>query len=278
MSIEEQNAPQQPAKPKPGEYTLTPDRLERRIFKAAGQAIADFKMIEDGDKIMVAVSGGKDSWVMLYVLNELKKRAPVEFEILAVNLDQGYKGYEIHIIEEYLETHGIPYHMAEKNIAGICAEKITDGTTWCSLCSRLRRGSLYGLAEQFKCNKIALGHHQDDMIETLLLNAFFIGKLGSMAPKLKADDGRNIVIRPLIYVLEDEIREFTRIKNFPVVCCQCPLMCGETVHGDYKRRCIKNLLKQLEEEIPEIKNSLLASLKNIHTTHLLDKDLWKFED
>jgi tRNA 2-thiocytidine biosynthesis protein TtcA len=257
-------------------YETTPERLEKRIFKAAGQAIADFKMIEEGDKIMVAVSGGKDSWVMLSILNDLQKRAPVNFEIMAVNLDQGYEGFEVDIIEDYLIKEKIPYHMAEKNINKIVQEK-NDGGTWCSLCSRLRRGTLYGLAEQLGCNKIALGHHQDDMIETLLLNAFFIGRLGSMAPKLKADDGKNIIIRPLIYVLESEIREYTKIKNFPVVCCQCPLMCGETVHGDYKRRRIKVLIKQLEGEIPDIRNSLLASLKNVKPSHLLDGDLWKFE-
>jgi tRNA 2-thiocytidine biosynthesis protein TtcA len=257
-------------------YELTPERLEKRIFKAAGQAITDFNMIEEGDKIMVAVSGGKDSWVMLSILNDLQKRAPVNFSLMAVNLDQGYEGFEVDIIEDYLIKEKIPYHMAEKNINKIVQEK-NDGGTWCSLCSRLRRGTLYGLAEKLACNKIALGHHQDDMIETLLLNAFFIGKLGSMAPKLKADDGKNIIIRPLIYVLESEIREYTKIKNFPVVCCQCPLMCGETVHGDYKRRRIKVLIKQLESEIPDIRNSLLASLKNVKPSHLLDSDLWKFE-
>ncbi len=257
-------------------YETTPERLEKRIFKAVGQAVTEFKMIEEGDNIMVAVSGGKDSWVMLSVLNDLQKRAPVNFEIIAVNLDQGYDGFETHIIEDYLIAQKIPYHMAEKNINKIVQEKNSEGSTWCSLCSRLRRGTLYGLAEKLGCNKIALGHHQDDMIETLLLNAFFIGKLGSMAPKLKADDGKNTIIRPLIYVLESEIREYTKIKGFPVVCCQCPLMCGETVHGDYKRRRIKGLIKQLEAEIPDIRNSLLASLKNVNPTHLLDSQLWKF--
>jgi tRNA 2-thiocytidine biosynthesis protein TtcA len=258
-------------------YETTPERLEKRIFKAVGQAITEFNMIEEGDKIMVAVSGGKDSWVMLSVLNDLQKRAPINFEIMAVNLDQGYEGFEVHIIEDYLEANKIPYFMAEKNINKIVQEKNNEGATWCSLCSRLRRGTLYGLAEQLGCNKIALGHHQDDMIETLLLNAFFIGKLGSMAPKLRADDGKNVIIRPLIYVLESEIREYTTLKKFPVVCCQCPLMCGETVHGDYKRRRIKNLIKQLEAEIPDIRNSLLASLKNVNPTHLLDPELWNFK-
>lgn len=259
------------------QYDRTPDRLEKRIFKGVGQAIKDFNMIEEGDKIMVAVSGGKDSWVLLSVLRDLQKKAPVNFEMIAVNLDQGYTGYETHVIEEYLASQKIPYHMAEKNINKIVQEKNQEGSTWCSLCSRLRRGTLYGLAENLQCNKIALGHHQDDMIETLLLNAFFIGRLGAMAPKLKADDGKNVVIRPLIYVLEEEIRAYAKNKKFPIVCCQCPLMCGETVHGDYKRRRIKQLIRSLEAEIPEIRHSLLASLKNIHASHLLDLSLWNFD-
>jgi tRNA 2-thiocytidine biosynthesis protein TtcA len=258
-----------------GQYELTPFRLEKRIFKAVGEAIHDFNMIQEGDKIMVAVSGGKDSWVMLHVLHDLQKRSPVKFEIIAVNLDQGYDGYEVHTIESYLRERGIPYHMSYKDINGIVQEKNKPGTTWCSLCSRLRRGSLYGMAEKLSCNKIALGHHQDDMIETLLLNAFFIGKLATMAPKLRSDDGKNMVIRPLIYVLEDEVRTYAQQMKFPIVCCQCPLMCGETVHGDYKRRRIKNLIRDLQKEIPDIRNSLLASLKNVNPTHLLDKDMWR---
>ncbi len=256
---------------------LSPYKLEKKIFKATGEAIGDFSMIEEGDKIMVGVSGGKDSWVLLHVLSEMRKRAPIDFELIAVNLDQGYEGFRTDIIEDYLAEKGIKFHMAFKNINKIVQEKNQDDSTWCSLCSRLRRGSLYGLAEELGCNKIALGHHLDDMIETLLLNGFFIGRLGSMSPKLRADDGKNIIIRPLIYVEESDIREYSRQLKFPVVCCQCPLMCGESVHGDYKRRRIKNLLTQLQKEIPGIKTSLLASLKNVHTTHLLDKDLWKFK-
>ncbi len=253
------------------------EKLEKKIFKGVGQAISDFSMIEDGDKIMVGVSGGKDSWVLLHILNDLKKRAPVDFEIIATNLDQGYEGFRTDIIEDYFEKHAIPYHMAFKDINGIVQEKNSKNATWCSLCSRLRRGTMYGLAEELGCNKIALGHHLDDMVETLLLNAFFIGRLGSMSPKLRSDDGKNVVIRPLIYVEEDDIRTYAKSKEFPVVCCQCPLMCGETVHGDFKRRRVKQLLTSLQKEIPGIKNSLLASLKNVHPTHLLDKDLWTFD-
>lgn len=171
---------------------------------------------------------------------------------------------------------GIAYHMAYVDIATPVLEKSADGTVPCSLCSRLRRGNLYGMAEKLGCNKIALGHHQDDLIETLLLNTFFIGKLGSMAPKLNADDGKNVVIRPLVYVREDEIIQYTKDIGFPIVCCQCPLMCGEDIHADHKRRKIKMLLKDLETEIPEIKNSLLASLTNVKPSHLLDRNLWKF--
>lgn len=250
--------------------------LEKKIFKSVGRAIGDFNLIEEGDKILVAVSGGKDSWVMLYVMNELKKRAPVNFDIIAVNIDQGWAGFRQDIVEDFLDFHEIPFHMEDFNIAKIIEEKTEPGSTPCSLCSRLRRGSLYGLAEKLQCNKIALGHHLDDFIETLLLNSFFIGRLGSMAPKLKAEDGKNIVIRPLVYVHEKDIVAYSKEKQFPIVCCQCPLMCGETVHGDYKRREIKKLLTQLEETIPNIKNSLMASLGNVHPSHLLDKKIWDF--
>lgn len=257
---------------------ILPHKLEKRIFQKVGKAIGDFSMIEDGDKILVAVSGGKDSWVMLYVLNELRKRAPVNFELIAVNIDQGWAGFRQDIVEDFLAEHEIPFFMEDFNIAGIIAEKGEPGATPCSMCARLRRGSLYGLAEKLKCNKIALGHHLDDFVETLLLNQFFIGKLGAMAPKLHADDGKNIVIRPLVYVQESDIIQFTKQMNFPVVCCQCPLMCGETVHGDFKRRYIKELITTLEKKIPDIKNSLIASLGNVHVSHLLDKTLWSFDE
>lgn len=250
--------------------------LEKKIFRKIGTAIADFNLIEEGDKIMVAVSGGKDSWILLHVLNELKKRAPIDFELVAANIDQGYSGFRQDIVEDFVAKMGLKYHMAYVDIATPVLAKSEDGTVPCSLCSRLRRGNLYGMAEKLGCNKIALGHHQDDLIETLLLNAFFIGKLGSMAPKLHADDGKNIVIRPLIYVREDEIIEYAKHLQVPIVCCQCPLMCGEDIHADHKRRKIKMLLKDLEVEIPEIKNSLLASLTNVKPSHLLDRNLWKF--
>jgi tRNA 2-thiocytidine biosynthesis protein TtcA len=252
-------------------------KLEKRIFGSVGRAIGDFGLIDDGDKILVAVSGGKDSWVLLYVLRELQKRAPVDFEILAVNIDQGWKGFRQDVVEDFLRIHEIPFHMEDFNIAGIIEEKTAPGSTPCSLCSRLRRGSLYGLAERFGCNKIALGHHLDDLVETLFLNMLFLGKISTMAPKLKADDGKNMVIRPLAYTHERDIIEYTKQMKFPIVCCQCPLMCGETVHGDYKRRMVKQLLSTLETRFPNVKDSMISSLGNVNPTHLLDPRLFDFK-
>jgi tRNA 2-thiocytidine biosynthesis protein TtcA len=252
-------------------------RLEKRIFHLAGKAIHEFNLIQEGDKILVAVSGGKDSWVMLYILNELRKRAPIHFEIIAVNIDQGWKGFRQDIVEDFLAKNEINFHMEDFDIASIVNEKTEAGSTPCSLCSRLRRGSLYGLAEKLKCTKIALGHHLDDFVETSLLNQFFIGRTGAMSPKLLADDGHNVVIRPLMYVLEKDIMAYAEAKKFPIVCCQCPLMCGETVHGDFKRRYVKNLLKDLELKIPNIKQSLMSSLGNVHASHLLDRSLFDYD-
>lgn len=251
-------------------------KLEQRIFGKVGKAIHDFDMIHDGDKIMVAISGGKDSWVLLHVLWELKKRAPVDFEIVALNIDQGYAGFRQDVVEDYCTSRGIPYQMEFRDIATPVLEKSEEGAIPCSLCSRLRRGTLYGMAEKLGCNKIALGHHQDDMIETLLLNAFFIGKLAAMAPKLNSDDGKNIVIRPLAYVKESDIVNYSQHLNVPIVCCQCPLMCGADVHADHKRQKIKALIGDLEKDIPDIRNSMLAALTNIKPSHLLDKNLWDF--
>ncbi len=254
------------------------DKIATKLTRAVGQAIGDFDLISDGDRIMVAISGGKDSWALLDVLNQMQKRAPVDYKIIAVNIDQGYSGFRQDIVEEYVRKHGFEYHMEFFDIAGIIEEKTKPGDTPCSLCARLRRGSLYGLAEKYNCNKIALGHHQDDFIETLLLNSFFVGRLASMAPKLVSDDGKNVVIRPLVYASEAMIKSYVTKMGFPVICCQCPIMCGETVHGDYKRRMIKKLVDQLETVIPHIRDSLLASLGNIQPSHLLDKDLWDFKN
>ncbi|HEX4926147.1 MAG TPA: tRNA 2-thiocytidine(32) synthetase TtcA [Bdellovibrionales bacterium] len=252
------------------------DALEKRIFRGVGQAIGDFNLVSEGDRILVGVSGGKDSWTLLHVMNEMRKRAPVEYHLVAVNIDQGYPGFRQDLIADYLDIHQIPYHLESTTHAQIVDEK-SNGAVPCSLCSRLRRGSLYGLAEKLGCNKIALGHHLDDFIETSLLNSFFIGRTGSMAVKLKAEDGKNTVIRPLVYVSEKDIVAYTKAKNFPVVCCACPLACGTNEFTDHKRRMVKNLINDLETKIPQIRNSLIASLGNIHPSHMLDTKLWNFE-
>ena len=256
--------------------SMSKEKLHRRILSATGRAIADFSMIEEGDRILVAISGGKDSWVMLKMLRELKRKAPVSFDIIAINIDQGYANFRQDLIEDYVTDNEIEFEMEEFDIASILTEKIDKGEVPCSLCSRLRRGSLYGLAEKHKCNKIALGHHLDDFIETLLLNSFFIGRLAAMAPKLTSDDGKNIVIRPLVYVSEAEIISYTEKSDFPIVCCNCPLMCGNASNSDSKRRMIKQLIGVLEEKIPSIRYSLLKSLSNVRPSHLLDRSMWDF--
>jgi tRNA 2-thiocytidine biosynthesis protein TtcA len=253
-------------------------KLERRITRSVGKAIADFRLIEEGDRILVAISGGKDSWALLHILNEMRKRAPVHYEIVAANIDQGYAGFRQDIIEDYVDGKGYEYHMEFFNTAKLIEEKTAPGSTPCSLCARMRRGLLYGLAEKHRCNKIALGHHLDDFIETLLLNTFFVGRMASMAPKLISDDGKNMVIRPLVYVGENEIKAYVKKMEFPIVCCACPIMCGETVHGDYKRRMVKKMIAELEPVIPHIRQSLISSLGNVQPSHLLDTDLWDFKN
>ncbi len=248
-------------------------KLEKKIFKAVGKAIGDFDMIQDGDHIMVAVSGGKDSWVLLHVLNELQKKAPVNFELTALNIDQGYGNFRQDKIEDFLDSRNIKSIMKDFDIASIVEEK-SQGSVPCSLCARLRRGALYGYAQKLKCNKIALGHHLDDFVETLLLNQFFIGKTASMSPKLNSDNGENTVIRPLVYAEENDIRIYAKNIEVPIVCCECPLACGENLHFDHKRRKIKNLLTELEKDIPHIKSSLIKSLSNIKPSHMLDRNLW----
>lgn len=255
---------------------MSTEKLRQRITRNTGKAIADFEMIEEGDRILVAISGGKDSWVMLKILEDLKKKAPVHFDLIAVNIDQGYQGFRQDLIEDYVDSENTEFSMEEFDIAGILNEKIDKGETPCALCSRLRRGSLYGLAEKHKCNKIALGHHLDDFIETLLLNSFFVGRLASMAPKLLSDDKKNTIIRPLVYVSEAEIREFAQRSDFPIVCCNCPLMCGNSSSFDSKRKMIKDMLDVLEQKVPDIRQSLLKSLSNVRPSHLLDKDHWNF--
>ena len=232
-----------------------------------GQAIGDFGLIEEGDRILCAMSGGKDSFVMLHLLENLRCRAPVKFELLAVNIDQGYRGFRTDVLEGYFREHGFKYHIERTDIAGVIDETMAVQDTHCSMCARLRRGVLYRLAPDLGCNKIALGHHADDLIETLLMSQFFNGELCSMPPLLRSRDGRNTVIRPLCYAWEKDIRKYSGEIGFPVICCACPA-CGD---HSLQRMRMKVLLQKMETNHPGIKNSLLSSLSNVRAEHLLDR-------
>jgi len=252
--------------------TLIQDGLYRRIKKQTGQAVGDFNLIEAGDRIAVGVSGGKDSYSLLHIMESLRRRSPVKYELVAVNVDSGFPGYRKHVIEEHLQEHGFTYRMEPTDCYRIIEEKRRPGSSYCSFCARLRRGVLYTVAEELGCNKIALGHHLDDFIETLLLNQFYVGTLAAMSPKLLADNGRQTVIRPFVYVEEKDIIEFTRANGFPVICCACPV-CGVV---DQKRKRMKRLIAELAKENQHLKRSMLGALGNVHPRHLLDKNLKQF--
>ncbi len=245
------------------------NQLFRKLRHGVGKAIADFALIEKGDRIAVAVSGGKDSYTLLLVLEELRRRAPVPFELVAVNIDSGYPGYRTDVIEEFFLKNGFSYRMVPSEHYAIIKEKRRPGSSYCSICSRLKRGALYEAAQAMGCNKLALGHHQDDFIETLLLNQFFVGSLKSMSASMLADNGIITVIRPLVYLAEEDIITFSRQAELPVVCCCCPV-CGT---ADMQRKRMKRLLKELQADIPHVKSSLLKALSNVHPRHLLDTSL-----
>ncbi|SHJ27992.1 tRNA 2-thiocytidine biosynthesis protein TtcA [Malonomonas rubra DSM 5091] len=244
------------------------DKLFQQLKRQTGKAIGDFKLIEEGDKIAVAVSGGKDSYLLLDILEELRKRAPVEFELIAVNIDSGFPGYRTDIIEQHLRERGHNYRIKRIDAYQIISEKRKPNSSYCAFCARLRRGALYTLADELGCNKIALGHHLDDFIETLLLNQFYVGTLAAMSPKLLADNGKQTVIRPLVYVEEADISEYSRLIEYPLICCSCPVAGGV----DQKRQRMKQLINDLAEEIPQIRNSMISALGNVQLRHLLDKE------
>jgi len=242
--------------------------LERQIRRLAGKAIGDFGLIDDGDRILVALSGGKDSWTLLHVLEQLRLRAPVSFSLIAVTVHPGFPGFSTEGIEQYCRERGFVHHVVPAPIHDLMLEKLDPDDTSCALCSRIRRGVLYTQAEARGCTKIALGHHRDDLIETLMLNQFFNGTIKAMAPLLHADDGRNTVIRPLVYVPEEDIAVFASEQGFPVMCCACP-SCGAP---DQKRVMIKRLLADWERDHPGIKASLLAALGDVELRHLLVRE------
>jgi tRNA 2-thiocytidine biosynthesis protein TtcA len=244
-----------------------PRSLLKPLARRVGRAIQDFRLIEDGDRILCAMSGGKDSYAMLHLLEHLRQRAPVRFELVAVTVDQGYRGFKADVLERYFRERGFEYRIERTNIAEVIDDTMPLGDTHCSMCARLRRGVLYRIAPELGCNKIALGHHADDLLETLLMSQFFNGEICSMPPLLKARDGRNTVIRPLCYVWEEEIVRFVAECGFPVICCACPA-CGD---NSLKRRQMKLLLQRLESDHAGIKTSLLRALSNIRTGHLLDR-------
>ena len=252
--------------------SLIKDKLYSRIKRLTGKAIGDFNLIENGDKILIGVSGGKDSYTLLHVLESLRKRAPIDFKLFPVTVDSGFPGFRKEIIEEHLKKQGFNCLIKKTNYYQIIEEKRDPGSSYCSFCARLRRGVIYSTADKLGCNKIALGHHLDDFIETLLLNQFYNGRLSAMSPKLLADNNRHTVIRPLVYVEEEEIIAFTSRNCFPVICCACPV-CGRV---EQKRKKTKALLKNLSQDNPSIKKSLLSSLKNIKPRHLMDKSLKNF--
>ena len=243
-------------------------RLQKRLLREIGTLNEEFGLIEANDRIMVGLSGGKDSYALMDLLDTLRRRAPVPFSLIGVNLDQGHPGFPQHVISDWCEARGYEHKMLNVNTYAVVLEKIPAGKTYCSLCSRLRRGVLYNAAVELGCTKIALGHHRDDLLETALLNLFFSGQLKTMPPKLQSDDGRNVVIRPLASCSEDDVAAYAKLSGFPIVPCN---LCGS--QENLQRAQMKALLKSLEAQNPAVKQNMLHALRNVKPTHLLDRDL-----
>lgn len=245
------------------------ERLERELSRNVGRCIGDFGLIEEGDRVMVCLSGGKDSYAMMHLLETLRRRSPVRFELLAVHLDQGHPGYDGTPLARWLEERGYAHRIVREDTYSIVKEKLPEESTYCSLCSRLRRGILYNVAQDLGCTKIALGHHREDALETLLLNLMFTGSLKAMPPKLVSDDGRNTVIRPLLYCAEPAIARFAELERFPILPCD---LCGS--QDNLMRKQVKRMLAEMEAHAPKAKESMLAAIANVRASHLLDRELW----
>jgi tRNA 2-thiocytidine biosynthesis protein TtcA len=248
------------------------NKLSKRLHRLTGQAIIDFNMIEEGDRVMVCMSGGKDSYAMLDIVLSLRERAPIDFEVIAVNLDQGHPGFPKETLPDYLRSRGVAFHIEKQDTYSIVKRVIPEGKTMCSLCSRLRRGVLYRVASELKATKIALGHHRDDILQTLFLNLFFGGKLKSMPPKLVSDDGRHVVIRPLAYCEERDLARWSDIQNFPIIPCD---LCGS--QENLQRQQVKQMLNDWERRFPGRIESMFQALGNVVPSHLLDPKLYPFK-
>jgi len=248
-------------------------RLEKRLLNLVGRASKDFDLLQPGDRVMVCLSGGKDSYAMMVLLDGIRRKTPFDFELIAVNLDQVQPGFDQSVIVRWCDERGFPHHMVRQDTYSVVLDKVPEGKTYCSLCSRLRRGILYRTADELGCTKVALGHHRDDVIETLMLNLLYSGQIKAMPARLRSDDGRNVLVRPLAYCAEEDIAAFAEEQGFPILPCD---LCGSQ-EGLYRKK-IKRMLAELEADNPKVKSNLFAALAHVRPSHLYDPALFDFTE